>query len=98
MKKLSEILNEQRALGDDVDSWMGYVGIDYISDCEEKIPYMISDLKDVVNRLSKAYKETKNIKYNSQLKNLRKVINDLDSAHKTLTEFIMEYWKENTTE
>jgi len=81
-----------------IEYYMRHSGIERISDCEEKIPYMMSDLKDVVNRLSKAYKETKNTKCYLQLKDLRKVINDLDSAHKTLNEFTTEYWKENATE
>lgn len=94
--KLIELLEQSNS--DDIEYYMGHVGMERISDCEEKIPHMISELQDVVDRLVKAHRETKNLKYRAQYKDLHKAVQDLDNARKILTDFSKEYWKENTNE
>ncbi len=111
IEELEELLKENKNLSefkllklieqssnDDIEYYMGHVGMEHISDCEEKIPHMISELRSVVDKLVAAYKETKDLKYYSQYKDLHKAVQDLDNARKILTDFSKEYWKENVTE
>ncbi len=96
MKKLSEILllNEQGDY-DNVEHYMGHLGMEIINDCDEKISHMVSQLNDVFDRIRKEYMQTHNEKQYSQLRALHMAAQDLRNANGILHDFQKEYWSKN---